>query len=191
MASQTVEIEIKKRIGSKDAYSDIEQRLLNLSNHSESGVVFAGKATQIDVFVDQDGKIRDSLPQFSVLRIRRADNGRNVITIKGPTILISGVARADEDEVSVDIDIADSLASNYEVPLSHYNIPLLNHAVQKFGLDPSKGLNPVGQYTTIRSKFAMKLWEEPIWNATGRKESPILELDETVYDFGRAFEIEV
>ncbi|ORY44791.1 hypothetical protein BCR33DRAFT_716744 [Rhizoclosmatium globosum] len=37
----------------------------------------------------------------------------------------------------------------------------------------------------------MDIWTGPILAAKGVNETPILELDETVYEFGSAFEVEV
>ncbi|KAJ3025736.1 UNVERIFIED_CONTAM: hypothetical protein HDU68_006757 [Siphonaria sp. JEL0065] len=207
-----LEVEIKKRIWKRDILTCIES---HLESKAQDGVTSLGCAVQRDVFVDQDNLINSSEPRYSVFRIRTAtkvpnrrallfdatgnvklDGGdqstvKYVGTVKSPTVLANGIARTDEDEVTLTSETATQLLTAPSKGLGTYNNPFLDRVVSRFSLDPTRGVTQSGKYTTIRSKYKMDCWTAIIQSEKGVAETPVLELDETIYEFGSAFEIEV
>ncbi|KAJ3063035.1 hypothetical protein HDU98_001103 [Podochytrium sp. JEL0797] len=211
MAHRIAEVEIKKRLASKQVLTLFEHHLSTLPN---THITPLGCVVQRDVFVDQDGLINASEPKWSVFRIRTAftvhDRSRVVMseegvkmeglgdlgvkyvaTVKSPTVLENGIARTDEDETELSEAIALPILSDPCVGIASFKHPLLDRVITRFSLNPTKGVSRVGEYTTIRSKYRMNCWTDRILAATGVRETPVVELDETVYAFGSAFEIEV
>ncbi|KAJ3233028.1 hypothetical protein HDU81_002542 [Chytriomyces hyalinus] len=190
-----IEIEIKKRICSRQVFDNIDKAL-----RSSPLVAFKQKRRMRDVFLDQDNKIHSWQPQFAVFRLRVADciepmtqERKFIATVKCKATLIDGVSRAEEHEVLFQDPLAISLLQNPSSPPIHTleNEFIETQVLKRFQLDPAVGFSIFGEYTTIRTSFDMACWRDAIFQKHGVYETPILELDETIYSFGTAFEIEL
>ncbi|KAJ3386869.1 hypothetical protein HDU84_001251, partial [Entophlyctis sp. JEL0112] len=207
-----LEVEVKRRIGTHAAFDAIAQHLYRQAAQGKVVVLDGGcPIEQRDAFVDQNGRIAASQPQYSVLRIRRrvrlppppqllleADYAPReehplpaLVTLKGPTVIVEGVATATEDEQEIADELAGRILRAEEdarpptVGELAAAVGVVARAAGRFGLEDGAGLEVVGGYTTVRRRFEMRGWD------AGDGANAVVELDETAYTFGTMHEIEV
>jgi uncharacterized protein YjbK len=162
--NSSIEVEIKIRLNSEDDYKTFKNFIglpYNIDN-------------QINYYLDSPNS--DIVNSKSVLRLRIINNNRAVITFKGKLNLINGIAKNEEIEEDINLDLAKLFINNPNQYIEKlYNeSELLKKIYVRFNI---LTLNILGSITTNRS----------IYNWNNHK----LELDDSDYGFAKNYEIEI
>ncbi|CAM6099877.1 unnamed protein product [Calypogeia fissa] len=120
-----------------------------------------------------DGANKELSSRKSVLRLRFYDVDKQcVVTYKGEAVIESGISRGEEFEEEINVVVGRDYVANPKNMLIT-NCQLIKMVVSKFGV---KDFVCLGGFRNIRNVYK---WE-------GLK----VELDETQFDFGTAYEVE-
>eukprot|EP00158_Paraphelidium_tribonemae_P002067 Partr_v1_DN25087_c2_g1_i1_m50733 putative Adenylate cyclase len=161
-----MEVEVKLRIASKEDHAKVEQCLKSepFAVHRQENRFFDGDAGQLGA-------------TKSVMRVRTINEGfAYILTLKANSILRDGISRVEETEETLPPPLAQALLDDPNcISRMASQSPLLTLIMKRF--DVTGNWKEIGRYQTIRKKFR--------WNEL------VLELDETMYSFGTAYEIEV
>ncbi|KAH6561286.1 hypothetical protein BASA50_000567 [Batrachochytrium salamandrivorans] len=174
-----MEIELKLRLESKDHHSAVIDIFRNLAPDA----VFLGTDYQENYFLDGPARDFENLRRtFRLRRNRRCDpvtnaaTPKSVVTLKGKGCIKDGVAVNEELEEPIDDDLLNRLVENPLIlPQVASGHPLLQVIMENH--PEATALQVVGSFKTQRTMF--------------RWEHLLLEIDETTYPFGTAYEIEV
>ncbi|CAM6100846.1 unnamed protein product [Calypogeia fissa] len=157
-----MEIEVKLKLSGPEAHEKVAKLLKPFHDvtHMQENVFF-------------DGANKELSSRKSVLRLRFYDEDKKcVVTYKGDAVIESGISRGEELEEEIDVVRGrDYVAYPKRIAIS--TSELLKKVVSKFGATDFVCL---GGFRNIRSVYK---WE-------GLK----IELDETRFDFGTAYEVE-
>ena len=178
-AATGMEVEVKLRLPSKEAHDAVAAALLRRA--SDGGGPLATHQ-QENFFLDGPGKELSS--RMAVLRIRFYDGDkRALVTLKGKQKLVDGVGRGTE----VEFDLPDARAARKFVSAESSRQPssaFLREAPQDNAVLRSlredygaEQLVCIGGFRNVRKEF--------------RFEGHTLELDETKFEHGTLYEIEV
>lgn len=170
-----METEVKLRI-SEEAYQKVQEKLL------ERGFTLKETDNQTNIFLD--GQARELSKKRYVLRFRkifRKDKYIYFTTLKGNAKLANGISKIEEFEEEISQDIFEAIVANPTLlPELGLKQNLLTKVLNEHSIQSPFEI--IGQFTTNRKKFLIELVENKPW---------ILELDETEFLFGKAYEIEL
>jgi adenylate cyclase class IV len=158
-----MEIEVKIRLPSAAEHARVNQLLGDAFKTQE----------QVNAFFDTaDNQLA---PHRVVFRLRTNNASEYVITVKESGKLVDGVSRASEREVVIPGELGKSISTDAnQLVVAAKSIPLVKEILDRF---PSPEWKRIGQYKTLRRKFN---WE-----------GFVVELDQTEFEFGTAYEIEI
>ncbi|EGF79855.1 hypothetical protein BATDEDRAFT_89034 [Batrachochytrium dendrobatidis JAM81] len=174
-----MEIELKLRLESKQVHTAV----IDLFHELSSEATFLGTDSQENYFLD--GPSRDFEKIRRTFRLRRnqrwdpvsdTKTPKSVVTLKGKGRINSGVSINEELEEPIQDELLDQLVENPSM------FPQLAHKHKLFQVvfdehPEATALQVIGSFKTLRTMFEWKNLK--------------LEIDETTYAFGTAFEIEV
>ncbi|KAF5841326.1 CYTH-like domain-containing protein [Dunaliella salina] len=158
-----MEVEIKLRLPDRDAYEKVASQLASskTASYAQENYFFDGDANQLEA-------------THTVLRLRFYNgNDKATVTIKGKQVLEKGIGRASEVEEEVP-DAAAARQWLQEPSKMLEAVPLVHQLKEKLGIQHLVGM---GGFGNQRDVFQ---WE-----------GETLELDQTSYEWGTMYEIEV
>ncbi|KAF8400584.1 hypothetical protein HHK36_013883 [Tetracentron sinense] len=160
-----MEIEVKLLLPDSASHQKLSELLspFYLKTHHQENVFFDGAASELS-------------SKRAILRLRFY-NGDSlcVVSLKAKSVIIDGVSRVEEDEEEIHPSIGRACVAEPWRLGSVDSSRLLRRAREEFGVG-DKGFVCLGGFRNVRGVYDWK----------GLK----LELDETMYDFGTAYEIE-
>lgn len=157
-----MEIEVKLRLGDAGGHARVAELLAPQC---------AGTFLQENFFFD--GASAELSSRMSVLRLRFFNqNERAVLTLKGKSVVVDGIATASENEEDLNADFARTFISD-PAKLVTLESNLMKYVTSAFEVDT---LVCLGGFRNKRM----------LYNWNGHK----IELDETFYDFGTLYELE-
>ncbi|KAJ3416372.1 hypothetical protein HDV05_001940 [Chytridiales sp. JEL 0842] len=198
----TEEIELKVRLPSRAALDRLLSTLLNNAaptppDHPSNNTTHTTprkplkRLLQTDTFLDTPSRTlwNTSLSVFRIRQIQQihletgdllsAGESKYKITIKTGSVVEDGVMSATEEESTIEESLACRILKNpSDVGLWRGGDPLLETLVARYGLEKEGGLMVLGGYVTERTCVEFHGAE-------------VVELDETTYTFGRAWELEI
>ncbi|KAG4107705.1 CYTH-like domain-containing protein [Neocallimastix lanati (nom. inval.)] len=170
-----METEVKLRI-SEEAYQKVQEKLI------ERGFTLKETDNQTNIFLD--GQKREMSQKRYVLRFRkifRKDKYIYFTTLKGNAKLANGISKIEEFEEEIPKDLFEEIVANpSKLPELGLKQNLLTKVLKEHPIESKYEI--IGQFTTNRRKFEIEFVENKKWT---------LELDETEFPFGKAFEIEL
>lgn len=159
--SVPMEVEIKLRLPDQAAYACVQQLL-------ESSL----RATHAQENYFFDGALGELEAQRVVVRLRFYNGDKKaVITVKGKALMQDGVSRSSEEEEDVDPIVARQYLEQPDVMMAAS--PLLTQKQKQFNVS---GLKALGGFKNLRQEYN---WE-----------GLVIELDQTMYEWGTLFEVE-
>ncbi|ORX83537.1 hypothetical protein BCR32DRAFT_266913 [Anaeromyces robustus] len=170
-----METEVKLRIN-EESYQKVQEKLL------EKGFTLKETDNQTNTFLD--GQNKEMGKKRYVLRFRkifRKDKYLYFTTLKGNANLANGISKIEEFEEEISKELFEEILANPsklpELGLKHN---LLTKVLKEHPIESKYEI--IGQFTTNRKKFLIELVKDKPWT---------LELDETEFPFGKAYEIEL
>ncbi|KAG0243008.1 CYTH-like domain-containing protein [Mortierella sp. GBAus27b] len=164
-----MEIEIKIRLFSEEGTAQLESVL---------GAKLFATEDQDNVFFE--GAHKELIKNQLVFRIRIIEkSGKEpvaVVALKGNAVLIDGIARVEEEEEVIDIDVARSIIESPQlIPEAALSHRLLGKIVER--VPCNDGYIQLGRFKNVRHKYQ---WQ-----------GYVVEVDRTTYPHGTAFEVEI
>mmetsp|Transcript_61536 Transcript_61536/g.194767 ORF Transcript_61536/g.194767 Transcript_61536/m.194767 type:complete len:200 (-) Transcript_61536:44-643(-) len=157
------EVEIKLRLPNKEAHSRVADTLKD-----------AFRVTHLQENVFFDGTNKELSAVRAVLRIRFYNTDRKcVVTLKGKSVIVDGVGTASEEEEEIDPTLGRACVNDPSVLLTA-PVPLLQSVKERFS---PAGMVCLGGFHNVRTEYD---WE-----------GHMIELDETKYDWGTNYEVEL
>eukprot|EP00833_Pecoramyces_ruminatium_P008568 jgi/Orpsp1_1/1182600/evm.model.c7180000081934.1 len=170
-----METEVKLRIN-EESYQKVQEKLL------ERGFTLKETDNQTNFFFD--GQNREMSKKRYVLRFRkifRKDKYIYFTTLKGNANLSNGISKIEEFEEEISQDLFEEIVANpSKLPELGLKQNLLTKVLKEHPIQSQYEI--IGQFTTKRMKFLIEFVENKPWT---------LELDETEFPFGKAYEIEL
>jgi uncharacterized protein YjbK len=170
-----METEVKLRIN-EEAYQKVQEKLL------EKGFTLKETDNQTNIFLD--GEKREMSQKRYVLRFRkifRKDKYIYYTTLKGNAKLANGISKIEEFEEEIAQDLFEAIVADpTKLPELGLKQKLLTKVLTEHPIQSKYEI--IGQFTTNRKKFLIEFVENKPWT---------LELDETEFPFGKAYEIEL
>lgn len=122
-----------------------------------------------------DGANSELSAKRAVLRLRfYGGDAKCVVSLKAKAVLVDGVSRVEEDEEEIDPLVGQECVCD-PTRLRSVESRVVKRAVDEFGVS-EKGFVCLGGFKNVRGVYEWK--------------GLVLELDETMYDFGTCYEIE-
>ncbi|CAN4113093.1 unnamed protein product [Withania somnifera] len=103
-------------------------------------------------------------------------NVKCTVCLKGNAVIIDGVSRVEEDEGELDSKLGYECVENPRKLMEVVDSKVLKRAKEEFQVGKEGGFIGLGGFKNVRNVFE--------WNGV------VLEVDETMYDFGTCYEIE-
>ena len=170
-----MEVEVKIRILTRPAFDAVLSLFKSVST-------LQGIHHQENYFLDSNKVLESKRMTFRLRKTNKTDAATlsksisSTLTMKGKGTFVDGISRREELECPIDDAILSSILDNPPSFVNHMSTYPILSAIRDEMKDPS--LTTIsGSFSNIRHKFA---WQ-----------GYILEVDETKYAFGDAFEIEL
>ncbi|XAR66837.1 Triphosphatase [Bertholletia excelsa] len=159
-----MEVEVKLRLQNSEAHQKILSLLspFHRRTHRQHNIFFDGAAGELS-------------SRLAVLRLRfYDDDSKCIISLKAKQVIVDGVSRVEEDEEDLDPLICRECVKNPS-KLGEIDSRIMKRVRNEFGIS-GLGLVCLGGFRNVRGVYD--------WDAL------MLEVDETMYDFGTCYEIE-
>jgi len=161
------EVEVKIRLPSKSEYDKVKTILMANPSH------FLAEHQQHNFFFD--GALAELSKDRAVMRFRFYDN-KCLFTLKEKTVIQNGVATSGETEEFIDKELAKKIVDDpSKMSELVTKCPLLQQIINRWKCEA--GFKCLGGFENFRVDFKFHGYK--------------LELDQTMFDFGTAYEIEI
>ncbi|KAK9697149.1 hypothetical protein RND81_08G018300 [Saponaria officinalis] len=170
-----MEVEVKLRLPKSDAHQSLSTVLspFHKQTHFQHNFFFDGAASELS-------------SRRAVLRLRFYGEDsetakRCVVSLKAKALLVDGVSRVEEDEEEIDPCWAREIQANPNL-IGYVESRILKRVREEFGVMGVENASNGGGYVCLGGfKNVRGVYE---WNGL------MLELDETLFDFGTLYEVE-